>query len=263
AGLHGRPGQHDPRDLALHQRRDRHRHGEERLAGARGPDREDHIVLADRVNVPLLARRLRRDPLLPGRDRDRVVEDRLEVRLLVVRQHPQRRAHLHRAYWGAGADELGELDELVRSGAPVRTMEVRAALRMLSDNEEADLKAVFNDAIAVPSRKKWVTPKTPGQKRYVDAIRKHDMVFAIGPAGTGKSFLAVAMAVSALMKREAARIVLTRPAVEAGERLGFLPGDLYEKVHPYLRPLYDALYDMLEAEKVQSLMEKGAIEIAP
>ena len=89
------------------------------------------------------------------------------------------------------------------------------------------------------------------------------MVFAIGPAGTGKSFLAVAMAVSALMKREVARIVLTRPAVEAGERLGFLPGDLYEKVHPYLRPLYDALYDMLEAEKVASLMEKGAIEIAP
>jgi phosphate starvation-inducible PhoH-like protein len=89
------------------------------------------------------------------------------------------------------------------------------------------------------------------------------MVFAIGPAGTGKSFLAVAMAVSALMKREVARIVLTRPAVEAGERLGFLPGDLYEKVHPYLRPLYDALYDMLESEKVASLMEKGAIEIAP
>src|SRR2546422_309557 len=158
---------------------------------------------------------------------------------------------------------LVQLAEVVRSGAPVRTMEVRAALRMLSDNEEADLKAVFNDAIAVPSRKKWVTPKTPGQKRYVDAIRKHDMVFAIGPAGTGKSFLAVAMAVSALMKREVARIVLTRPAVEAGERLGFLPGDLYEKVHPYLRPLYDALYDMLEAEKVAALMEKGAIEIAP
>ena len=102
-----------------------------------------------------------------------------------------------------------------------------------------------------------------GQKRYVDAIRGHDMVFGIGPAGTGKSFLAVAMAVSALMKREVARIVLTRPAVEAGERLGFLPGDLYEKVHPYLRPLYDALYDMLEAEKVAALMEKGAIEIAP
>ncbi|MEK7700587.1 MAG: PhoH family protein [candidate division NC10 bacterium] len=158
---------------------------------------------------------------------------------------------------------LVQLAELVRSGAPLRAVEVRAALRMLADDEHADLKSVFADAIPVPSRKKWIAPKTVGQKRYVDAIREHDMVFAIGPAGTGKSFLAVAMAVSALMKREVARIVLTRPAVEAGERLGFLPGDLYEKVHPYLRPLYDALYDMLEAEKVQSLVEKGAIEIAP
>ncbi|MBI3636734.1 MAG: PhoH family protein [Candidatus Rokubacteria bacterium] len=158
---------------------------------------------------------------------------------------------------------LVQLAELVRSGAPVRAIEVRSALRMLSDDENADLKAVFSDGIPVPSRRKLIAPKTLGQKRYIDAIRRSDMVFGIGPAGTGKSFLAVAMAVSALMKREVARIVLTRPAVEAGERLGFLPGDLYEKVHPYLRPLYDALYDMLESEKVQSLMEKGAIEIAP
>ncbi len=158
---------------------------------------------------------------------------------------------------------LTQLAELLRSGAPLRGGELRAAVRMIAEDDGADLKAVFSDAIAVPSRKKWITPKTRGQKVYVDAIRGHDMVFGIGPAGTGKSFLAVAMAVSALMKREVARIVLTRPAVEAGERLGFLPGDLYEKVHPYLRPLYDALYDMLEAEKVASLMEKGAIEIAP
>ena len=158
---------------------------------------------------------------------------------------------------------LTQLAELVRTGAPLRAMEVRAAARMVSDDEATDVKSVFADAISVPSRKKWITPKTVGQKRYVDAIRSHDMVFGIGPAGTGKSFLAVAMAVNALMKREVARIVLTRPAVEAGERLGFLPGDLYEKVHPYLRPLYDALYDMLEAEKVAALMEKGAIEIAP
>jgi len=158
---------------------------------------------------------------------------------------------------------LTQLAELLRSGAPLRGGEVRAAVKMVAEDDEADLKAVFSDAIAVPSRKKWITPKTKGQKTYVDAIRGHDMVFGIGPAGTGKSFLAVAMAVSALMKREVARIVLTRPAVEAGERLGFLPGDLYEKVHPYLRPLYDALYDMLEYEKVGALMEKGAIEIAP
>ena len=104
----------------------------------------------------------------------------------------------------------------------------------------------------MPSRRRFITPKTANQKRYLDAIRSHDLVIAIGPAGTGKSYLAVAMAVSALMKREVTRIVLTRPAVEAGERLGFLPGDLFEKVHPYLRPLYDALYDMLEAEKVQA-----------
>jgi phosphate starvation-inducible PhoH-like protein len=158
---------------------------------------------------------------------------------------------------------LVQLAELVRSGAPVRATEVRAALRMLADDEGVDLKSVFADAISVPSRKKWITPKTLGQKRYVEAIRSHDMVFGIGPAGTGKSFLAVAMAVNALMKREVARIVLTRPAVEAGERLGFLPGDLYEKIHPYLRPLYDALYDMLEAEKVAAFIEKGSIEIAP
>jgi phosphate starvation-inducible PhoH-like protein len=162
-----------------------------------------------------------------------------------------------------GERALVQLAELVRAGAPLRAGEVRAALRMLSEDEAADLKSVFADAIPVPSRKKWISPKTLGQKRYVDAIRNCDMVFAIGPAGTGKSFLAVAMAVNALMRREVARIVLTRPAVEAGERLGFLPGDLYEKVHPYLRPLYDALYDMLEAEKVASLTEKGAIEIAP
>jgi phosphate starvation-inducible PhoH-like protein len=158
---------------------------------------------------------------------------------------------------------LTQMQELARAGAPMYAVEFKAALRILADDAEADLKSIFLDAIAVPSRKKQITPKSPNQKRYLDAIRTHDLVFAIGPAGTGKSYLAVAMAVSALMKREVARIVLTRPAVEAGERLGFLPGDLYEKVHPYLRPLYDALYEMLEAEKVATLVEKGAIEVAP
>jgi len=191
----------------------------------------------------------------------RTLESELDVRI-VARGHDITlrgdERQVHRA-----ERALTQLAELVRSGAPLRSGEVRAAVRMVADDDQVDLKAVFSDAIAVPSRKKWITPKTRGQKRYVDAIRGHDMVFGIGPAGTGKSFLAVAMAVSALVKREVSRIVLTRPAVEAGERLGFLPGDLYEKVHPYLRPLYDALYDMLEAEKVASLMEKGAIEIAP
>ncbi len=158
---------------------------------------------------------------------------------------------------------LAQFAELVRAGTSLHPAEVRAALRILADDEDADLKAIFSDAIAIPSRKKLIAPKSVNQRRYLEAVRKNDLVFAIGPAGTGKSYLGVAMAVSALMKRSVARIVLTRPAVEAGERLGFLPGDLYEKVHPYLRPLYDALYDMLESEKVASLTEKGAIEIAP
>jgi phosphate starvation-inducible PhoH-like protein len=201
-------------------------------------------------------------PLLGRNDEHlRMLEGALDVRI-VARGHDVmlkgEERHVRKA-----ERALTQLADLVRTGAPVRAVEVRAALRMLEDDEDADLKSVFADAIPVPSRKKWVAPKTPGQKHYVDAIRTSDMVFAIGPAGTGKSFLAVAMAVSALMKREVARIVLTRPAVEAGERLGFLPGDLYEKIHPYLRPLYDALYDMLEAEKVGQLLERGAIEIAP
>jgi phosphate starvation-inducible PhoH-like protein len=201
-------------------------------------------------------------PLL-GRNDDhlRTLEHELDVRIvarghdIMVKGDERQVRKAERA--------LTQLADLIRSGSPVRAVEVRSAARMVADDEGADIKAVFTDAISVPSRKRSISPKTVGQKRYVDAIRTNDMVFAIGPAGTGKSYLAVAMAVSALMKREVARIVLTRPAVEAGERLGFLPGDLYEKVHPYLRPLYDALHDMLEAEKVSQLMDKGAIEIAP
>jgi len=162
-----------------------------------------------------------------------------------------------------GARVLEELQARVGAGLPVQAPDVRAALRVLADDEGADLRSILLDAIAVPSRKKQITPKTATQKRYVDAIRARDVVIGIGPAGTGKSYLAMAMAVSAMTRREVSRIILTRPAVEAGERLGFLPGDMYEKVHPYLRPLYDALYDMMEPDKVATLTERGAIEIAP
>jgi phosphate starvation-inducible protein PhoH and related proteins len=158
---------------------------------------------------------------------------------------------------------LHDLIALQGSGRPFGPAEVRAALRLAGNEPGTDVRAVMADTISVPSRRKMIAPKTANQKRYVDAIRTHDLVIAIGPAGTGKSYLAVAMAVSALMKREVARIILTRPAVEAGERLGFLPGDLIEKIHPYLRPLYDALYDMLDADKVATLTERGQIEIAP
>ena len=158
---------------------------------------------------------------------------------------------------------LRDLVQMLRDKPSLNASEIRSALRAVGHEPATDVKALLADGIAVPSRRKIITPKTVNQKRYVDAIRTHDLVIGIGPAGTGKSYLAVAMAVSALVKREAARIILTRPAVEAGERLGFLPGDLAEKVHPYLRPLYDALYDMMEPEKVAALGERGAIEIAP
>ena len=156
-----------------------------------------------------------------------------------------------------------DLVEMLRERPSLGAADIRTALRMAGAEPETNLKGFLSDAIAVPSRRKLISPKTANQKRYLDAVRHHDLVIAIGPAGTGKSYLAVALAVSALMKREVSRIILTRPAVEAGERLGFLPGDLMEKFHPYLRPLYDALYDMLEAEKVATLSEKGALEIAP
>jgi phosphate starvation-inducible PhoH-like protein len=158
---------------------------------------------------------------------------------------------------------LRDLVQMLRERPALGASDIRSALRLAGHEPAADVKALLADAVSVPSRRKLITPKTPNQKRYLDAIRGHDLVIAIGPAGTGKSYLAVAMAVSALVKREVARIILTRPAVEAGERLGFLPGDLVEKVHPYLRPLYDALYDMLEPDKVAALTERGAIEIAP
>jgi len=125
------------------------------------------------------------------------------------------------------------------------------------------VKEVLKDRISVPGRKHLIIPKTPGQRDYVEAIKQYDIVFAIGPAGTGKTYIAMAMAVKAFMEEKVSRIILTRPAVEAGETLGFLPGDMYEKINPYLRPLYDALYDMMEVDMIQDLREKGIIEVAP
>ena len=158
---------------------------------------------------------------------------------------------------------IKDLAELVESGYALNLEDVKLAMRAHESHPETSLKDVFGEPILVSSGKKQISPKTENQKHYVDAIRKHDIVFGIGPAGTGKTYLAMAMAVSALMRKEVNRIILTRPAVEAGERLGFLPGDIYEKVHPYLRPLYDALYDMMDAEKVGRLVERGTIEVAP
>ncbi len=152
---------------------------------------------------------------------------------------------------------------IVRGGEPIRRHEIRYTLEAVRRGDTADISEIFLDRIEVSSKRQFVTPKTLGQKEYVDAIRKYDIVIGIGPAGTGKTYLAMAMAVSALKKREVNRIILTRPAVEAGEKLGYLPGDLYEKITPYLRPLYDALYDMMEVENIQKCLERGIIEVAP
>ncbi len=156
-----------------------------------------------------------------------------------------------------------QLYELVRQGYPLYPPDVKRAVEILAAGATQRLSDVFLDTVLVTSGKRHIAPKNLSQKRYIDAIREHDLTFGIGPAGTGKTYLAMALAVSALVSREVKRIILTRPAVEAGERLGFLPGDMAEKVNPYLRPLYDALYDMLDFSRVQRLMNENAIEVAP
>ncbi len=158
---------------------------------------------------------------------------------------------------------LNDLYNLLKKGYPLYPTDIGYAIRMISDDRAVNLEDIFLDTVYISSRKRAITPKSLNQKRYIDAIRKRDLVIGIGPAGTGKTYLAMAMAVGSLMKQEVERIVLTRPAVEAGEKLGFLPGDIAEKVNPYLRPLYDALHDMMEFEKASRLVEKGVIEVAP
>lgn len=158
---------------------------------------------------------------------------------------------------------FSSLEESVKAGTPVRNREFANALGIMKQEGPAALKDMLSDRIQTSSQKASVTPKTLGQKKYVDAIRQHDVTIGVGPAGTGKTYLAMAMAVSALMEEKVSRIILTRPAVEAGEALGFLPGDLYEKITPYLRPLHDALHDMMPAEQIQKNTERNVIEIAP
>jgi phosphate starvation-inducible PhoH-like protein len=158
---------------------------------------------------------------------------------------------------------LSDLYSLLKKGFPLYPSDVDYAIRMISNDRNINLEDIFLDTVYVSSKKKVITPKSLAQKRYIDAIRKFDLVIGIGPAGTGKTYLAMAMAVASLMKQEVERIVLTRPAVEAGEKLGFLPGDISEKVNPYLRPLYDALHDMMDFDRASKLVEKGVVEVAP
>jgi phosphate starvation-inducible PhoH-like protein len=158
---------------------------------------------------------------------------------------------------------LQQLYGLLKERYPVYPKDVDHAIQVLCADHRAQIKDIFLDTVYITSKKRTITPKSINQKDYIDAIRRSDMVFGIGPAGTGKTYLAMAMAVSALSRGKVSRIILARPAVEAGEVLGFLPGDIAEKVNPYLRPLYDALHDMMPFEKASGMMSQGVIEVAP
>lgn len=164
---------------------------------------------------------------------------------------------------GHAGNLLAQLYGIAAKGHPLFPLDIEQAHKILLESSHADLEKIFLDTVFIASKKRVITPKSISQKNYIDAIRNSDMVFGIGPAGTGKTYLAMAMAVAALMEKKVNRISLARPAVEAGEKLGFLPGDLAEKVNPYLRPLYDALFDMMDFDRAQALISKGVIEVAP
>src|SRR5438105_3114980 len=158
---------------------------------------------------------------------------------------------------------VAQLSSLMRDGYKLSNSDVKTASDLVAHDTAVDLRDHFLKGTLTPAGKRRVAPKTVNQRRYLDAIEQHDIVFGIGPAGTGKTYLAMAQAVAFLIAKKVTRIILARPAVEAGEKLGFLPGDLQEKVNPYLRPLYDALYDMIELDRVERLIERGTIEVAP
>lgn len=158
---------------------------------------------------------------------------------------------------------INDLRSISRDGYLLKPEDIGYAVKSVAAGYKTSLKDLFLNNIPVSSKKRFIIPKTETQRQYIEAMRNYDIVIGIGPAGTGKTYLAMAMAINALLKKQVSRIVLARPAVEAGEKLGFLPGDMYEKVNPYLRPLYDALFDMIEAEKASKFIERGIIEIAP
>ncbi len=191
----------------------------------------------------------------------KVIEKELDLKIgrdaegIVIRGQD---AHVDLAY-----DLLAQLKGLVEGGERIFRGDVERAIQMLSGDRHIRLEELFRDQVKVSGKRHSIIPKTFQQKLYIESIRSNDLVFGIGPAGTGKTYLAMAMATSYLVNKQVKRVILCRPAVEAGEKLGFLPGDMAEKVNPYLRPLYDALYDMVEFERAQEMIEKGIIEVAP
>ncbi len=191
----------------------------------------------------------------------KMIEDAYEV--TVLSRNGQLKVTGNGEKLEAAAKVIEGLLNMVQKGQPLNEQTIRNVMQMVADGQEDKLSVLMADCICITSKGKPVKPKTLGQERYVQAIRDNTIVFGIGPAGTGKTYLAVAMAVKAFKAKEVSRIVLTRPAVEAGESLGFLPGDLQQKVDPYLRPLYDALFDMLGPDQFQRQLERGTIEVAP
>lgn len=166
-------------------------------------------------------------------------------------------------YADMAASFIHEMREINKEGYALKPEDISSAVKSAAEGNVISLKELFKKSITVASKKRFIIPKTGNQKLYIDSMNEYDIVFGIGPAGTGKTYLAMAMAISAYLAKQVSRIVLVRPAVEAGEKLGFLPGDIAEKVSPYLRPLYDALFDMMEIDKSSKLIERGIIEIAP
>jgi phosphate starvation-inducible PhoH-like protein len=189
------------------------------------------------------------------------IESVLDVRLST--QGAQLIVEGGRAEEARVATIFAQLQQLREAGYELTNGDVKTAADLIVENADLDLRDYFLKGGQKQAGRRRVNPKSVNQRRYLDAIERHDIVFGIGPAGTGKTYLAMAQAVTYLLSKKVTRIILARPAVEAGEKLGFLPGDLQEKVNPYLRPLYDALYDMMETEKAQRLLERGTIEVAP
>jgi phosphate starvation-inducible PhoH-like protein len=229
---------------------------QQHLIAAESRSNRDKVITVPIANATLLHRILGvRDEFL------RLLQRELGVRLIAREGGLEVHGPEPQAQWAA--EVLQQMLAVAEKGGSLSATDVRYLLSLARKGQIGEAEDLFTEAIVLTERGKRITPKTLGQARYVEAMKTHDLVFAIGPAGTGKTFLAVAMAVAALKQRQVARIILARPAVEAGERLGFLPGDIYEKVDPYMRPLYDALYELLDYDKVQRLIERRTIEVIP
>ena len=200
--------------------------------------------------------------LVGERDRNlALIEEELDVR--IVRSSDGLMIQGHESEVALAGDLLQQCKHLIEKGEEVYPEDIQRALKAMAADRRIKLEEFYAQQIRIAGRRGSIVPKTSNQKQYLDAIEKNDLVFAVGPAGTGKTYLGMAKAVSALLKKEVKRVILCRPAVEAGEKLGFLPGDLAEKVNPYLRPLYDALHDMVDYERAHEMVEKGLIEVAP